>query len=492
VSAIAVLPFVDLSPEGDQAYFADGIAEEILNILAQYPELRVVARTSAFKFRGEDFDLREVGKALNANRIIEGSVRTAGTRVRITAQLIDSDTNLHLWSETFDRELTDIFALQDEIAEAISSALGVRLGVSQATPEEAVARNVTDADAYHLYLQGRKALAERAIPGRLAEAITLLEQSVAADPELDAAYGSLTLAHALTPWYQLATGDEAIRNALVSADKALSLNPDSFDALLGKGYALAVHGMKIAEGEALMLLALQLRPNDLTANNLTGDLYRFTGERDLALKYDGLAAELDPLDAIQQADLAWTLIEDSNWEQALIHARRGTALEPRNHYSPQAEVWCLIFLGELDSAEARLDEVLEVGSYLLGAGDVDRTMLAIARGDDELLPELVMKARASIDEHGWGHIAHANLSNVIGDLEGVASHLQAAMDGGSRNFMLDYSWSFGVVDELAQAGHEMEYPARSQELLERIRVSPWSAQRLHQQLVNIRDREPAK
>jgi TolB-like protein len=153
-SAIAVLPFLDLSPDNDQGYFADGIAEEILNLLARNPDLRVIARTSAFKFRGEDHDLREVGQALNANRILEGSVRTAGSRVRITAQLIDSESNLHLWSETYDRELTDIFAVQDEIARSISDALGVHLGVSLASASTIIV------DAYHLYLQGKKAFAK--------------------------------------------------------------------------------------------------------------------------------------------------------------------------------------------------------------------------------------------------------------------------------------------------------------------------------------------
>ena len=385
-STIVVLPFADLSPDSDQGYFADGISEEILNLLAQHADLRVVARTSAFQFR-EAVDLREVGTALNANRSLEGSVRTDGIRVRITAQLIDAETGLHIWSDSYDRELTDIFAVQDEIAAAIMEALGVHLGVGEEMEAGAEAARTgrdaipiaTDLDAYRLYLQGRKALSERSQPGRLADAIDLLEQAIAADTSLAVAHGSLALAHALSPFYTTTTNREASRLALPSADRALALDPDSVEALVARGYSLALNEYRIAEGEADLQRAIELRPNDLMAANLNGDLYRLIRDRDRALYYDELAAELDPLDPVQQADLAWTHNMFGEYEEGLIAARRGLALEPRAFFAATAEVWSLILTGELDVAEARVAQQVASGNYPPAQASGDRLMMEDSR-----------------------------------------------------------------------------------------------------------------
>jgi TolB-like protein len=153
-ASIAVLPFADLSPGHDQEYFSDGLAEEILNDLAKLPNLKVVARTSAFQFKGKNEDLRFIGQKLSVANVLEGSVRREGTRVRISAQLVKADDGFHLWSESYDRDLKDIFAVQDEIARAVTSALQLKLlaGKSQAPPP---ALQITNPEAYQDFLQAR-------------------------------------------------------------------------------------------------------------------------------------------------------------------------------------------------------------------------------------------------------------------------------------------------------------------------------------------------
>jgi len=180
--SIAVLAFADLSPEGDQEYFSDGISEEILNVLAQIPGLQVTSRSSAFSFKGKGVDIPTVAKQLGVAKVLEGSVRKSGKRIRITAQLIDASNGFHLWSETYDRELDDIFAVQDEIATAISDALKVKLaldtGVVEAVHPAII--KAANTDAYEAYLRGRQLIHRRGRE-RLEDAVRHLERSLRLD-----------------------------------------------------------------------------------------------------------------------------------------------------------------------------------------------------------------------------------------------------------------------------------------------------------------------
>ncbi|HXI86458.1 MAG TPA: hypothetical protein VNH64_03295, partial [Parvularculaceae bacterium] len=180
-ASIAVLPFEDLSPQGDQGYFADGMAEEVLNVLANVPGLSVASRTSSFQFKGREIGVPEIAKQLNVRHVLEGSVRKAGTTVRITAQLIDTKTDRHLWSQTFDRPLTtdDVFTIQDQIAQAIVNAMDKLIGVA-AAPKVTVAPATDNLTAYDLYLQARPMVQARA---NLVQADALLARAVEQDPK---------------------------------------------------------------------------------------------------------------------------------------------------------------------------------------------------------------------------------------------------------------------------------------------------------------------
>ncbi|MEE8487941.1 MAG: hypothetical protein V3S56_07210, partial [Gemmatimonadota bacterium] len=199
--SLAVLPFVNMSAEKEQEYFSDGITEEILNTLARVREIKVVARTSAFAFRGRNLDMRAIGDSLGVEYLIEGSVRKAGNQLRITAQLIDVEDGTHLWSDQYDRAMDDVFAIQTEIAQAIAEALKVPLGLNDASD---LVRPTADLEAYDLYLAGRARLKERG--PSLNEAIRLFEAAIARDSSWAPAWAGLAEAKELISWYTNAWG----------------------------------------------------------------------------------------------------------------------------------------------------------------------------------------------------------------------------------------------------------------------------------------------
>ena len=220
--SIAVLPFADLSQDHDQRYFTDGLSEELLNLLVRVDELRVASRTSSFSYRDSTLDIPEISKALNVGHILEGSVRKDGDRIRVTAQLIEAGTDTHLWSENFDRELTDIFAIQDEIANAIVNALTGELGMGgeKAVTVEAVTENL---DAYELYLTARELFIKRE---RLPESIRLFQKAVELDPGFARAWAGLGAVEIVANGWIFDDGIDHAPFAKVAAEKALSLNPD--------------------------------------------------------------------------------------------------------------------------------------------------------------------------------------------------------------------------------------------------------------------------
>ncbi len=255
--SIAVLAFEDLSPEGDQAYFADGLSEELLNVLAQVGDLKVAGRTSSFAFKGTNTDLREIGELLNVAHILEGSVRKAGDRIRVTAQLIKADDGFHLFSATYDRDLDDIFAVQDEIAQKISAALLTEIVGTQI---EAVAQ--TSTEAYELYLMARQRIHTREVTAML-EAETMLGRAVEIDPEYAPALAQKALVTYLLSDSGGTYGDRPAGEALPAAygyvDEALSIDGDLAEALAIKGLLLDNDDQNT---EAIVILqrALALNP----------------------------------------------------------------------------------------------------------------------------------------------------------------------------------------------------------------------------------------
>ncbi len=250
--SLAVLPFANMSADPDNEYFSDGISEELLNLLVKVDGLRVPSRTSSFAFKGQNMDIRDIAGQLEVGHVLEGSVRRADNRVRITAQLIDVSTDTHLWSETYDRELEDIFAIQDEIANEIVGALQLVLGTRVAHD-----RPTDNLEAYNLYLQGLYLFQQRE---SLLDAEQLLRQAVALDPEFTDAWAILGLTLVMQPPYTQRPLEEAIPLALEAADQADALRPDMAEALLVRANAAGKTG-DYTTAMAIHQRAVELHPD---------------------------------------------------------------------------------------------------------------------------------------------------------------------------------------------------------------------------------------
>jgi len=259
--SVAVLPFINMSDDKQNEYFSDGISEELLNVLVRVEGLRVPSRTSSFTFKGSDKKVTEIGKELQVDHILEGSVRKAGNRIRVTAQLIDINTDTHLWSETYTRELDDIFAVQDEIAQAIVSALKVTL--TGAEEKSLSQHSTTNVEAYNKYLLGVHLWNQRSIESLLGATKPLLE-AVELDPGFDKAWAALANAYALIPEYRAGPIKEFIPMGREAAEKALALNPDSARALTALAYIKAQYEYDITGAMTDYEKAMELEPGNNT------------------------------------------------------------------------------------------------------------------------------------------------------------------------------------------------------------------------------------
>ena len=329
--SIAVLPFLNLSSDKEQEFFSDGVTEEITSALAKVPGLTVIGRTSAFQFKGENRDLRAIGRALGASDLIEGSVRKDGNQVRITAQLIKAADGTHLWTESYDRELKGIFAVQEDIATSIASALQVPLGLKPG--QSLVSNRTADTDSYQDYLRARELYRARGLTN-FTQAITLLEQVIARDPNYAPAWALLANVYVLMPAYPpvRATGEEARRlqdvylpKVEAAARKAISLDARSADAFAALGGSLDERHNWIAARDALGQ-ALKLDPNNLIA--LSGFAHHLSsvGHLKESLAIWQKLNKLDPLDRRPKINVARTLTVIGQYDAAVaIYLKAGNA-----------------------------------------------------------------------------------------------------------------------------------------------------------------------
>jgi len=339
--SIAVLPFVNMSSDPEQEYFSDGISEEILNSLARVKELKVAGRTSSFAFKGKDQDLRQIGQMLGVEHILEGSVRKSGATVRITAQLIQADDGFHLWSETYDRELDDVFAIQDEIAEAILEQLTATLIGLESVQSVAVADR-TDAEVYDRYLLARQRLYERQ---RLSieKAAELLDHAIAKDPNYAPAYAQRGIAELLLSEksYGELNSEVAEARGRQFLDKALLLDPHLAEGWAGLGlYHLDRAGEERQAIEALQK-ALAINPSLIDASNWLAMVYGDIGDNRRALDITERVIARDPMypPGISQAIRLYNLFGQQDRSWALLERIR--PLLPGDPQLAQAEagIW---------------------------------------------------------------------------------------------------------------------------------------------------------
>ena len=315
--SIAVLPFTNLSGDATREYFSDGMSEELLNLLARVPGLQVASRTSSFAYKGRNIDIREVGNQLGVDTVLEGSVRQAGDQVRITAQLIDTETGFHLWSETYDRRLADIFQVQDEIAGAIVEKLRIQLAPEEQQLAQRTRAPTQNVEAYELYLQGRAVWKKRG-EDNLKRAIELYQSALARDPAFARAHAALASSYVVMPGYTKEQGDEERFAPLAetSARQALVLEPNIGEAHAVLAQINADRG-DFLDAESGFFFAISLEPNEPTPHHWYSILLSRVGRLQAALTEARKAYELDPSSPVLAANLGNMLLLLGQDDEAL-------------------------------------------------------------------------------------------------------------------------------------------------------------------------------
>ena len=385
--SIAVLPFVDMSKSKDQEYFSDGLAEELLDMLSQVPELKVPARTSSFYFKGKQATIGEIATALNVAHVLEGSVRKEGHTIRVTVQLIRADNGYHLWSHTYDRDMEDVFKVQDEIAAAVVEALKVQLQPAQ----RVASRRTSDKAAYDQYLLGRQFFYGHANAEDYRRSIQAFHRSIAIDPNYAAAYAGLAISEMVLTDL---TGDPAgLKRAADSADKAIELAPDEAEGYAARGYLRTNFSWDWIGAQADFTRARTLNPVDGEVQRRYGGLLGSLGRLPEAIAALKKATVLDPLSNLAWLDLGYYLTYSGDYWAAHEALRRALEIQPDDPYGQ----YCL---GRLQLLEGKGLEAVATFNKLAGT---DRTFylqgvalaehtLQNAKASQQALDELIAKS----------------------------------------------------------------------------------------------------
>jgi serine/threonine-protein kinase len=344
LKAIAVVPLANMSADPENEYFADGMTEEIINALAKVPGMQVASRTSSFAFKGKEVDVRQIGEKLGVASILEGSVRKVGNRIRITAQLVNVENGYHQWSETYDRQLEDVFAIQDEISRAIVEALKLRLG-SDAGHLVAPTKNL---EAYNLYLKGRFFFNKFTEPG-LRKALELFQLALLQDPGYARAYSGIA-----DVWCNLADDwvapDEAYPRAKAAAERALQRDPEFGEAITSIGKVLCWHEWNFAGAEQQLQRAVALSPNYAEAHYVLGTALPLVGRLEEALEAIRAALALDPLSASYSEWLARFLLYSKDYAGAIAEAQKTFELDEGSLRAPLYIGSAHLALGDAETA----------------------------------------------------------------------------------------------------------------------------------------------
>ena len=425
--SIAVLPFVNMSGDKDNEYFSDGVAEEILNVLARVPDLHVAARTSSFSFQGKDMAIPAIARALGVRMVLEGSVRKQGNRVRIAAQLIDAATDDEVWSQSYDRELKDIFAIQDEIAKAIGDALSVKLAGAPQPGKNSV--GTTDLKAYDLYLRGI-ALWQQRREDALWQGIELFDQSTEADPGFAEGYAGQALVYSVIGDYSARIPiAEALARATDAAERALAQDPSSPEAYAALG-SVAAYQLRRATADALFGRAIALRPSFATAYQWRGTLLMSNGDRAGGLASLERASALDPRSLIVAENRAFLLRTLGRDAEARAVCMRVLAVAP-------AYAGCL---DDVAMVDLRLHDFVEARTML--------ERLAAARN-----PNAAAQGRELIDALAGRGDRHALAVRY------AALPFNSNLDPGSSNALQDYDLA-GLIVQLGEPALALDFLER--------------------------------
>jgi TolB-like protein/Tfp pilus assembly protein PilF len=323
-SSIAVLPFADMSPGGGQEYFGDGITEELINALTKLEGIGVVSRTSAFAYKGQNLDIREIGRRLEVGNVLEGSIRVAGDRLRVTARLVDVENGIDLWSESYDRDMKDIFAIQEEIARSIVSQLEPEL---VSTRTLLVPSGTHDPEAYQLYLQGRYFWNKRNGEG-LARAIELFEAAIRADSTYALAYTGLADVYGVLRVRGLIPGKETIEKQRVATRKAIDLQPELSEAHTSLANLLFDYDWDWEAAGREFQRAVDLDPRYANARHWYSHYLTAMGRTQESLEQSQAGIAVSPYDGVLRSHLGWHYLFARDYDRGLVELTRALEMEP--------------------------------------------------------------------------------------------------------------------------------------------------------------------
>jgi TolB-like protein/Tfp pilus assembly protein PilF len=466
--SIAVLPFANMSADPEQEYFSDGISEELLSALSKLPGLRVAARTSSFQFKGENRDIADIGTQLNVAFILDGSVRRAGTQVRITTQLIDARNGFHVWSDTYDRELDSIFAVQDEISTAIVDALKEQLGLQVAAVPTVIA--AANTEAHDAYLRGRYLVVQRTA-ATIEGAVREFEKAVELDPEYALAHAELAIAILLLPAYGDLPVTEAITTAAPYAERAIKLDPMLAEANAAIGFLSFVQ----YDSEAALAYyrqAIKINPNYAIVYTWIGNLLDGMGRHKERFAMSEMAMRLDPLSLPARINHVEMLINRNRFAEAEIELEKLASIQPSWYASSRGILsslggnWANAVLAFLDAwrlAPQSLGVRSDL-SLLFAILGLEKEAMAIAdRPPPRALSMLgrpldaVRIAEAIVADDPSGSVARRDLGRALagaGDYPSAQPYLEEIwqLAGGRKNALFDINSAAALIDIRYKAG----------------------------------------
>ena len=427
--SIAVLPFENLSRDPDNAYFTEGVQDEILTRLAKVADLKVISRTSTQHFKSAPDDLRDIAKQLGVMNILEGSVQKAGDQVRVNVQLINAMNDAHLWAETYDRKLIDIFSVESEIAKAIADTLQAKLTGSE---ETAIAKKPTEnPEAYELYLKGRFFWNKRSGVD-LRKAIEYFQQAIAKDPNYALAYAGLADSYLLLPNYGNASTLESIPPARAALKKALELDDSLAEAHASSGLLDQIE-LHLEQGNSELERAIQLKPNYATAHHWLMLGYLTLGHFDPAIAEGKRALELDPLSLIINADFAWTYFCARRFDDAEAQARKTLEIDPEFFLAHYYLGGVLQFKGHLADAISEFQRSFDLNGDPYSLGMLGQ---AYARsGHKDEAQKVLMRLNDLAKSRYVAPYALALVYLGLGEKERALDELERAYQRGETNYL---------------------------------------------------------
>jgi serine/threonine-protein kinase len=421
---IAVLPFVNASPEPDNEYFSDGLTDELINALAGVHGIRVASRTSVFALKGKPQDVRAIGALLDCDYVLEGTVRRAGQQLRITAQLTATDDGRLRWSQRYDRQLDDVFAIEDEIAKTIVNTL--RAGTLGELLPPVAERHTSNVKAYSLFLKGRYDMNQRTQTG-IARAIQFFRQAIEEDASYALAYAGLADAFALELDYRSVPVREGLDLATQFARKAIQLDPTLAEPHTSLGWRHFIYDWDWAAAEREFRRSIELNPRYAWAHQLYGFLLSSKGRHAEAIVEGHTAVELDPGSISARRALGWQYYYARRYDQARFHLERAVAMNPNSEETYRVLGHALAVAEQVEEAERVLREAVQMPE----AGSYTRASLgyALARRGKQVEARGVLAQLAEEREHGYvSPVAFATIHLGLGEIDQALDWTERCFD----------------------------------------------------------------